>query len=104
MSGFKITSAKGVHVTFENGWSVSIQWGPGNYCDNYGASFYAPPPKDGWSSSTAEIAAWPERGPHAGDMYDFGGDSVLGRVKPGEVLAWLNKFAAMPSVDKEPQA
>jgi hypothetical protein len=31
---FKITLGKGIHMTFANGWTVSIQWGIGNYCDN----------------------------------------------------------------------
>jgi hypothetical protein len=35
MSKFSITRAKGVGITFANGWTVSVQWGPGNYCANY---------------------------------------------------------------------
>lgn len=39
MSIFKITRQKGFAVTFENGFTVSVQFGPGNYCENqdYGA-------------------------------------------------------------------
>lgn len=33
--GFKITGVKGFHITFENGWTVSVQFGGGNYSDNY---------------------------------------------------------------------
>lgn len=36
MNNFRITGGKGFGITFANGWSVSVQWGPGNYCDNYG--------------------------------------------------------------------
>ena len=32
--GFRITSGKGFHVSFDNGWIVSAQFGPGDYCDN----------------------------------------------------------------------
>ena len=32
---FKITEGKGFHMTFANGWTVSVQWGSGNYCPNY---------------------------------------------------------------------
>ena len=32
---FEVTTGKGFHVTFENGWTVSVQFGPGNFCDNY---------------------------------------------------------------------
>lgn len=32
---FKITDGKGFQVTFENGITVSVQFGYGNYCENY---------------------------------------------------------------------
>jgi hypothetical protein len=32
---FGITECKGFHITFANGWTVSVQFGPGNYGDNY---------------------------------------------------------------------
>ena len=32
---FSITGNRGFHMTFENGYTVSVQFGPGNYCDNY---------------------------------------------------------------------
>lgn len=41
---FRITGDKGFHITFSNGWTVSVQWGP--------ASQSA---KDG---HTAGVAAW----------------------------------------------
>jgi hypothetical protein len=34
----KITAGKGFQITFANGYTVSVQWGPGNYCDNH--SYY----------------------------------------------------------------
>jgi hypothetical protein len=36
---FAVTGGKGVHLTFSNGYSISIQWGPGNYCDHYHKPF-----------------------------------------------------------------
>ena len=30
---FKITSGKGFHVTFPNGYTVSVQWGSGNWAE-----------------------------------------------------------------------
>lgn len=32
---FKITEGKGFHLKFANGWAVSVQFGPANYCTNY---------------------------------------------------------------------
>jgi hypothetical protein len=34
MSNFKSTENKGFQMTFENGWTISVQFGYGNYCDN----------------------------------------------------------------------
>lgn len=46
----------GCHITFPNGWAVSIQWGAGNYGSNYDApidrNVQVPP------ASTAEIAVF----------------------------------------------
>lgn len=32
---FRITKGKGFGITFENGYTVSVQFGPANYCDHY---------------------------------------------------------------------
>lgn len=90
---FKITGGKGFHMTFDNGWTASVQWGFGNYCDNYNTL-------DSRSSTlsdvaaakgckTAEIAAWDK----GGTMYNFGADEVKGYVTPNEVLMFLNMVA-----------
>lgn len=39
MSNFSITDNKGFQLTFENGWMVSVQFGPGNYGDNRAKRF-----------------------------------------------------------------
>lgn len=53
---FKTTDnkARGFHMAFDNGRVISVQWGRGNYCENYNK----PKAKDGDSSATAEIASW----------------------------------------------
>ena len=33
--GFMSTDRKGFHMIFSNGLTASVQWGFGNYCDNY---------------------------------------------------------------------
>lgn len=35
-SYFRITDGKGFSIRFANGWAISVQFGWGNYCDNYG--------------------------------------------------------------------
>ena len=86
---FKITSKKGFHITFENGWTVSVQFGPGNYCDNYDRRIGEEDEicgKEG--SSTAECAVWGGDG----EMVAAPGwnGTVSNRSKPAEVLELLN--------------
>ena len=53
-SRFSITSARGFHVRFKNGYTISTQFGGGNYCNNYNDEGLRPT-KDKHSSN-AEIA------------------------------------------------
>lgn len=34
MTGFGVNQNKGFHITFENGVTISVQFGYGNYCEN----------------------------------------------------------------------
>lgn len=87
---FKITDNKGFHITFENGWTVSVQWGAGNYGDNYDHPFFdkgdVPP------STRAEIAAWD----YNRKWHEFeSGDTVNGYVSPDEVAAFISLIQGM---------
>jgi len=89
MSGFAITSSKGFHVTLGNGYTLSVQFGGGNYCENRDLAIGSAKNVRTLRSATAEIAIWPADG----DMIDLGGDTVAGWVTPGTVatvLALLN--------------
>jgi hypothetical protein len=33
-AGFRITKGSGFHITFDNGYTVSVQFGAGAFCDN----------------------------------------------------------------------
>ena len=35
---FRITDNKGFQITYDNGYTVSVQFGPGNYSSNYNLS------------------------------------------------------------------
>ncbi|MBK9497695.1 MAG: hypothetical protein IPO08_24925 [Xanthomonadales bacterium] len=93
--GFCITSGKGFHVRFENGYVVSVQFGPGNYCDNYNMDIGEQENEAGAKgSSTAETAVW---GPD-GEMIDRGnGDTVQAHQAPDAVLRLLNWAAEQES-------
>ncbi len=82
------TSAnKGFAITFANGNTVSVQWGPTNYCEaRYKASVTAPMIRAVWSSKTAEVAAWNSEG----DMHVFqDGGQVDGWLTPDEVSEFI---------------
>jgi len=92
---FRITDNKGFHITFENGYTVSVQFGPGNYCDNYkapiGKSENCLCGKMG--SSTAECAVWKNNEDMIAHAL-FGGDMVGNRMTAEEVLELLNWAAS----------
>lgn len=67
----------GFKMTFENGNTISVQFGWGNYCENRGES------KPGCVN--AEIAIWDSEN----KWFDFGSDSVKDGVHP---MRSLNGF------------
>ena len=86
---FISTRRKGFHMTFENGLSISVQWGAGNYCDNhYPKNMDFSFSKDA-ESDTAEIAIITPDGEFL-NPEDFGieyGDGmVAGYLSPEEVV------------------
>lgn len=83
--GFRICGAKGFQIKFENGWTASVQFGQGNYCDNRSPQ----QPSEDRESRSAEIAAWDA----AGKWYQFESDEVEGWQSPSQVLEFLNMIA-----------
>jgi len=53
---FKVTEGKGFHMTFSNGWTISVQWGAGNYGPNY-KKFSDLPAKLPWQELQQELGA-----------------------------------------------
>ncbi len=85
---FKITRAKGFHMTFENGYTVSVQWGFGNYCSNH-FNLKALDEIKRLESPDAEVAVWAEDGELI-NVPEFDIDQVGGWKSPEEVLEILN--------------
>lgn len=86
MSNFKSIRNKGFQITFENGWTISVQFGHGNYCshrNHENQSEGIPECPD------AEIAIWDVKG----EWYNFGSDTVKGYCSADEVATWI-KFTA----------
>lgn len=95
MSAFRITRQKGFHMEFENGWTVSVQWGPGNYCDHHktwSEEVDLSKQKE-WPSTTAEVAVFDPTG--AMTMFsNF--ETVQGWQTPDQVAALIAETAARP--------
>lgn len=98
-TGFASTMRKGFHMTFNNGLTVSVQWGAGNYCDNHfpedmDFSFS----KDA-KSSTAEIAVFNGGiwlNPCDFANHEIGGDGMVsGYLSPEDVADILFNTANM---------
>lgn len=89
----KITRQRGFHMRFENGFAVSVQFGPGNYCQNYETSFDKEREAGEKGSSDAECAVLTP----AGNLIAMPGwdDTVKGRMTPNEILALMNEVAAL---------
>ncbi len=85
--GFRICNNKGFYIKFDNGWTVSVQFGWGNYCDNYNNNVKEMRDfgKYPYASDTAEIWAWKGK-------KDFLKDP-LGYQTPEQVLKFINKIA-----------
>lgn len=81
---FKYCSRPGFQMTFDNGWTVSVQWHSGAYCSRKDLH-YAPGSEEFGDSFTAEIAAWDSNG----DWYEFESDTVLGYQTPNEVVTFM---------------
>ena len=91
---FQISDQKGFQITYKNGYTVSVQFGGGNYCTNrdlpiedYGKSV---PPSD-----TAETALMTKDG-----FVSYQGDDVQGYMSPSEVLKLMVHAESLPIYDE----
>ncbi len=91
---FAVSGNKGFRITFENGNTISVQWGPVNYCDpthpeGRNAAYDEPIKQGTWEAETVEVAAWDKDG----NWHNFGYDQVNGWQNPKEVLEFMNFVA-----------
>lgn len=92
---FCTSDQKGFQITFENGYTASVQFGVGNYCDNYDAPFSLENAKSRQVSTTAETAIIDPKG----DFVKYKGDVVQAYQKPSDVLKTLIKASKMKPKD-----
>lgn len=91
MKKFNSTANKGFNMTFANGITASVQWGAGNYCDNYFSKDFSFSKEA--SSNTAEVAAWNKNDEWVTNKFCDTCDDVVGYLSPDEVLQFLNSCA-----------
>lgn len=81
--------AKGFQMTFANGYRVSVQWGAGNYCENYSLGDYSIIAPNSMTAETAIIGS-------DNNFHEYKGDDVQGRQTPEEVLETMLYAANLP--------
>ena len=101
MTQMRITDGKGVHFNLDNGWTLSVQIGGGNYSENYDfsngdISYDNPLPP----SSTAEIAIWNKSKEIEMINLPTGGDytnTVMRYVPVTQILELIPVLSALPN-------
>lgn len=91
--GFRITDGKGFGITFANGYTVSVQFGAGNYCENRDADFDKQEKTGAQGSVNAETAVIDNKGNFIELPWNTG-DKVQGWQSPEDVLRTINWAAA----------
>ena len=84
--GFR-SSGKGFHLTFDNGWTLSVQFGYGNYCENYHNESTISDDNKCTTCTNAEIAYIDPEGNL--DYNPDWSDQVLGYCSPSDVVNHL---------------
>ena len=80
MSKFTTSYNKGFRMTFGNGFSISVQWGVGNYCEKKESGQWDESTKYAeWDSNSAEIA-----------VFDKDGEFITITNYPDVVAGWLS--------------
>ena len=98
MSRFE-NSGRGFHLTFDNKWTISVQFSGGHYCDNYDKHWNFAQKQiakgDSISSSTAEIAVW-NNSPSM-EMVWLENDNVRGYTTTDKVAQVIHKISTAKS-------
>ena len=83
MSKFIATRNKGFRMGFDNGFEISVQWGPENYCERKDHTDFDKPINERfWESCSAEIAIFDSKDD---SMITLGKDNVDGWLTPDKV-------------------
>jgi len=93
---FRTTMNKGFQMTFDNGITISVQFGYGNYSSNRDEAPIDARTETGLQSETAEIAVW-----DAKDRWmNFDHDQVKGWVSANDVADYIIKVKNATSIEE----
>ena len=95
---FIATENKGFRMNFENGLTISVQWGTMNYCEkkNLGAKYKDEMKEPIWESKTAEIAVFNDEGIiPVGDS-----DEIIGWCSADEVAKIIEGVSSAESSEE----
>ena len=108
MAHFDTCGNHGFHICFENGYTISVQFGPGNYCEQYDASFDAPKSQYFWQSNDAEVAVMykgefvtSQLLSEIKELEDHSDGQVISCVTPNEVAKIIAVISAWPKQSEE---
>lgn len=104
-SGFRITKGKGFTIKFDNEYTVSVQFGRYNYCNNYILNHADEIGRKDWEvdkngdvqCSNAEVAVFDPDGEFM-QLFGEEGREVAGYYTPEEVLELLSEVVSFRTV------
>lgn len=104
---FRISGKKGFQIAAPNGYTLSVQFGPGNYGDNYNRDIGSEDEVSGKEGSdtaeTAIIHPWKGLIPDPADNAEYV-DTVQGYQTVSQVLDRLHRMASWPAPADEEKA
>ena len=86
---FKSQDRPGFQMKFKNGWTISVQWHTGAYCERKNLEHTEDSKPS--ESINAEIAAWDKDG----NWYQFEHEQVLGWQTADEVAEWMDIISSL---------
>ena len=95
-TGYKITNGKGFHISFTNGLTISVQFGPGNYCSNKKLVQMRNQPEN-YECSNAEVAIFATQDIKGAKwltnkfLPKYRGVDVVGYIEPDELAGLINR-------------
>lgn len=90
---FRVIGGRGFQITFANGCTASVMFGPANYCERRSLMAGFQGNLESHDSPDAEVAAWDREGRMLIDPMS-NGDEVVGHLSPDKVLAFMAAVAA----------